>query len=36
MHIFNVFPTIIYACLLAALVKSEEKAPKLGLQKEKV
>lgn len=25
MHIFNVFPTIIYACLLAALIKSEEK-----------
>lgn len=28
MHIFNVFPTVIYACLLAALVKSEKKSPK--------
>ncbi|MDE6667053.1 MAG: O-antigen ligase family protein [Clostridia bacterium] len=26
MHIFNIFPTIIYACLIAALVKSQEKA----------
>ena len=28
MHIFNIFPTVTYACLIAALVKSEEKAPK--------
>ena len=28
MHIFNIFPTIVYACLIAALVKSQDKAPK--------
>lgn len=28
MHIFNIFPTVIYACLLAALVKSQDKEQK--------
>lgn len=34
-HIFNIFPTIIYSCLLAVLVKSEKKEEKkvvLGLE----